>query len=174
MTILLTPRLRLEPITEAHFEGMHRMNSRPEVMRHISGMPETPEQTRASIERVKTRWADWGFSWWALIERDSGELVGAGGVQYLGHEPGNPLELGWRLHPDHWGKGYASEAARVMAQYAFDQLDAPLVCAVRHPDNAASARVMERLGMSYQGIETWYGTDTAVYRVTREEWERQP
>jgi RimJ/RimL family protein N-acetyltransferase len=54
--------------------------------------------------------------------------------------------------------------------FAFDDLKAPLLCAVCHPDNAASARVMQRMGMRYRGLERWYDLD-AVYEITHEEWQ---
>lgn len=170
MTILLTPRLRLEPFCDAHLDGLNELNSDPEVMRYISGRPETREETQVSIERVKARWAEWGYSWWSFIERDTGLIVGAGCVQHLGKDKALPHELGWRLRQDRWGQGLASEAARRMTLHAFDDLKAPQLVAVCDPDNHASAQVMKRLGMGYRGVETWYERDCAVYGFTVEEW----
>jgi RimJ/RimL family protein N-acetyltransferase len=170
MTVLATPRLRLEPVADAHFDELLAMNSMPEVMRYITGKPDSPEDTQAMIERVKARWAEDGFSWWSMFELASGRLIGACGVMYLGRDPANPLELGWRLRPEAWGQGFASEAAARIAQFAFDDLDAPLVCAICHPDNLASSRVMERLGMHYRGEELWYDRNVAVYQMTRAQW----
>jgi len=170
MTILTTDRLRLEPFDERHLDGLHAMNRLPEVMRFISGQPETLEQTRAAIDAVKERWAQYGFSWWAFVERGSGRVVGAGCIQYLGRDPANPHEIGWRLVPDKWGQGYASEAARTMAAWAFETLEAPLLCAVCKPANLNSARVMQPLGMRYRGEESWYDSPHAVYEMTRAEW----
>ena len=170
MTILTTARLRLEPFADAHLDGLNRMNSDPEVMRYLGGRPETRDETQAAIERVKARWSEWGYSWWSFLELDSGEIVGAGCIQHLGRDSANPLEVGWRLRRDRWGMGLASEAAQRMAAFAFDDLKAPLLCAACHPDNAASARVMQRMGMRYRGLERWYGLD-AVYEMTHEEWQ---
>ena len=170
MSILHTERLRLEPIDERHVEGLQAMNRLPEVMRFISGAPETPDETRASIVRIKERWALYGFSWWAFIERGTERLVGAGCIQYLGRDPANPHEIGWRLVPDKWGQGLASEAARAMAGWAFDTLHAPLLVAICHPENADSAKIMRRLGMRYRGLETWNDRPHAVYEISREEW----
>jgi RimJ/RimL family protein N-acetyltransferase len=170
MTVLTTPRLRLEPITDAHFDGLQAMNSDPEVMRYITGHPETPEETRQVIERVKGRWRDFGYSWWSFIELSTGQLVGAGCIQHLGHDRANPFEIGWRLRTDRRGQGLASEAARIMAAYAFDTLRAPLLCAICDPGNRNSSRVMERLGMRYKGLETWNERTVSVYEVTQEEW----
>jgi len=170
MTILTTERLRLEPIVDAHLDGLQAINSDAEVMRYLSGKPESREQTQLMIDRVKERWAAWGYSWWSFFERESGQLIGAGCIQHLGRDPVLPHEIGWRLRRDHWHLGLASEAAQEMARFAFDQLRAPQLCAVCHPDNQASARVMQRLGMAYRGIERWYEMDCAVYGMTRSDW----
>jgi RimJ/RimL family protein N-acetyltransferase len=170
MTILETPRLRLVPITDDHLDGLHAMNSEPEVMRYLTGRPETREETQAMIGRVKARWAEWGFSWFSLFDKASGDLVGAAGVQYLGLDSANPHEIGWRLRRDSWGKGLASEAAQRIAAFTFEDLQAPLMCSVCHPENKPSARVMERLGMRYTGQETWYDMTTSRYDITRSEW----
>ena len=171
MTILTTARLRLEPIDGHHFDGLHAMNRQLEVMRFISGAPEAPEETRRMIDVVKGRWAEYGFSWWAFIEQDTGMLVGAGCIQYLERNRANPHEIGWRLVPQRWGQGLASEAAQAMAAFAFESLDAPTLVAVCLPDNTASARVMERLGLRYRGLETWYERPHATWEMTRADWD---
>jgi RimJ/RimL family protein N-acetyltransferase len=183
VTILHTPRLRLEPFADHHLDGLQAMNQRPEVMRYMSGQPETREQTAAVIARVQRCWAAWGTSWWAFVEPATGRVAGAGCIQYARHEAtapadlaqllGNPLEIGWRLHPDFWRQGLASEAAARMAAYAFDTLAAPELIAVRHPDNAASERIMQRLGMQHRGLETWYGLPLATHVISREDWVRR-
>jgi len=176
MTLLTTQRLRFEPLSDAHFDGFHAMNSDPEVMRYLSGRPETPDETRAVIERVKARWADTGYSWWALLSRESGELVGAAALQNLRREmqplPDRdcPLEIGWRLRREHWGKGYASEAAFAIGDHAFDTLSPPEILAVCNPANTASSGVMRRIGMRDRGVQRWYGMAQTTYGATAEEW----
>jgi len=174
MTILSTERLRLEPIDDHHFDGLQAMNRQPEVMRFITGASETPEQTRRMIDLVKGRWAHHGFSWWAFIERETDRLVGAGCIQHLGRDPANPHEIGWRLVPDKWGRGLALEAAQAMAGWAFEALEAPLLVAVCLPENANSARVMQKLGMRYRGEETWYERPHATWEITRQAWQERP
>ena len=173
MTILTTSRLRLVPCTDEHFEGLHDMNRDPEVMRYISGKAETPEGTHQFIERVKARWADWGYSWWSFFELETGQIVGAGAIQHLGRDKANPIEIGWRLRRDRWGRGYASEAAQAMAGFAFDTLKVPLLTAICQPANTASSHVMEKLGMHYRGVEHWYDMDCSVYVMTQQEWAAQ-
>jgi RimJ/RimL family protein N-acetyltransferase len=177
MTLLTTSRLRLEPFTEGHLAGLNKMNSDPEVMRYLSsGRPETLEETRAIIERVAKRWKEIGYSWWALIERETEELIGAGAVQNLRRESTSvpelacPLEIGWRLRRDRWGQGLATEAARAMGDFAFGELKARELLAVCDPANTASANVMKRLGMQELGIQRWYGKDLLTYRIEAEQW----
>ena len=170
MTILHSARLRFEPMSDAHYDGLRVLNGDPEVMRYISGQPETPEDTRASIARVQARWDTLGYSWWSLIEEHSGQLVGAGCIQHLGHDPANAHEIGWRLRPDRWGRGYAIEAAERMARFAFDALEAPLLCAICDPANTRSSRVMHKLGMALRGEEVWHGQPVLVYQIDRAAW----
>ena len=134
MTVLLTKRLRLEPFGAQHLEGLHEMTQRPEVMRFLGGQPETREQTAAGIARVQRSWTALGTSWWAFIELERGRVAGAGCIQYLRRDAdipadlevlrSNPLEIGWRLHPDFWRQGLASEAAASMSAFAFETLAA--------------------------------------------------
>jgi RimJ/RimL family protein N-acetyltransferase len=177
MTLLTTSRLRLEPFNEGHLAGLNAMNSDPEVMRYLSaGRPETLEETRAVIERVVTRWGEVGYSWWALIERETDELVGAGAIQNLRREAtlvpdlACPLEIGWRLRRDRWGRGLAVEAARAMGDFAFNALSARELLAVCDPANTASANVMKRLGMREIGIQRWYGKDLSTYHIGADQW----
>ena len=173
MTILTTQRLRLEPFNDTHLEGLFALNSDPQVMRYITGKPDTREDTVAGIERIKARWINLGYSWWSFIELATNEIIGAGCIQHLGQDTANPLEIGWRLRSDKWQQGFASEVAQKIAAFAFDTLAADLLCAVCDQENAASAHVMKKLGMHYRGIERWYEVDDAVYEITRKEWERR-
>jgi RimJ/RimL family protein N-acetyltransferase len=171
MTILTTKRLRLEPFNDSHLEGLHAINSDPKVMRYITGKPETIEYTVAAIDRVKARWAEWGFSWWSFIELETDEIIGCGAIQYLERSIANPLEIGWRLRPDKWHQGFAIEAARRMGSFAFETVGANILYSVCERENTNSARVMQRLGMIFRGVERWYEKDMNVYVITRGDWE---
>lgn len=174
MTQLLTPRLHLVPFQDDHLIGLNAMNSDIEVMRYLGGKAESLADTQAAIDRVKARWQQWGYSWWSFFERSTGELVGAGCIQRLNPEQTAPLEIGWRLRRDRWGQGLASEAARRMARFAFDQLMTPALVAVCAKDNLDSAQVMQRLGMHYRGIEPWHGEHAVYYDLSAEDWARSP
>lgn len=166
MTILHTARLRLEPVTEAHYGAMHAMNSDTEVMTYLNA-GQTEEHTRAAVARIMGRWAEWGYSWWALMRKDDDVMVGLACLQHIDGDKAQPHEIGWRLARAGWGKGYASEAAAAIVDHAFKVVGAPFVVAVAHPDNTASIKVMTRLGMRYTGMEKHYDLDCVVYRLDR-------
>ncbi|XXN66545.1 GNAT family N-acetyltransferase (plasmid) [Enterobacter ludwigii] len=170
---LETSRLQLEPFELAHFDGLRAMENDPEIMRYISnGVVKTPEETLATIERVTLRWQQYGFSWWAMREKASGDIVGAGCLQHLANQDGAPLEIGWRLNANHHGKGYATEAAQAIIQFAVEHIGAKYLVAVADPENAASQRVMQRLGMTYKAIEQHYDVPCVVYELYIAESER--
>ena len=176
MTVLTTPRLRLAPMTDDHLDGLNALNADPQVMRYISGKPETRDETMAVIQCVKARWLEPGYSWWTIFDRATDQVVGAGAIQNLRREAtplpdlGCPLEIGWRLRRDAQGRGLATEAAFAMGDFAFGTLHASELLAVCHPDNTASASVMARLGMHDQGLQHWYGKEMTTYRIDAAAW----
>ncbi len=163
---LETPRLKLEPYDDSHYEGLRVMDSDAGVMRYITGgIVKTPEETWEGIRRVQARWDKYNFSWWAIKEKSSGAIVGAACLQHLANVDGAPLEIGWRLVPEHNGKGYATEAAKAIVNYAAEQVGATYLVAVADPENIPSQRVMQRLGMTYKAIEQHYDVPCVVYEL---------
>lgn len=173
MTTLTTQRLHLQPFDHHHFDGLRKLHTTPEVMRYIRGRPETEDETIAVIDRVKAEWLTLGYSWWAFVDNSSGRLIGCGCIQNMERNLANPLEIGWRLSPDVWGQGYAIEAATAMADFAFNILASRALHAVCHLQNTDSEKMMQRLGMTYRGVERWYDTETTVYVMSRDEWQRR-
>ena len=170
MVVLETERLRLEPMDDRHFAGLYAMNSDPEVMRYITGRPDTEHDTRQMIERVKGFWRLWGYSWWTLVDRIGGAMIGAATLQHLDRDSTKPHEIGWRLLRRNWGRGYATEAARAIVAHAFGTLTVPRVTAVADPDNAASIAVMLRLGMRRVGPARHYGHACMLYELTLDDY----
>lgn len=161
-----TLRLKLEPFNDAHFEGLRVMDSDASVMRYITnGVVKTPEETWESIRKVQARWQKYAFSWWAIKEKSSSAIVGAACLQHLENVEGAPLEIGWRLIPEYNGKGYATEAAKAIIEYAAKQVGATYLVAVADPGNTPSHRVMQRLGMTYKAIEQHYEIPCVVYEL---------
>ena len=165
MITLLTSRLRLVPLADQHLAGLHAINGDSAVMTHIGGgAPLTLLESQLMITTVQQRWAEHGMSWWALLRRDDGAMVGAAALQPLEARAGAVPEIGWRLRRDCWGLGYATEAARAAIDHA-RQSGERRVVAVAYPRNLASIAVMRRLGMRSRGIETHYDTPCATFEL---------
>ncbi len=154
---IATARLQLEPFNDSHYQGLRAMDNDASVMRYINkGVVKTPEETMESIRRVQARWDKYGFSWW---------FIGAACLQHLANVEDAPLEIGWRLVPEQNGKGYATEAAKAIIDFAVTQAGATYLVAVADPDNIPSHRVMQRLGMTYKAKEQHYNEICVVYEL---------
>ena len=166
---LETERLVLRMFTAADFEAYAAMCGDPEVMRFIGdGQPLAPPMAWRSLATVIGHWSLRGYGLWAVTERASGVLVGRVGFWNPDGWPG--FELGWLLGRSHWGRGYATEAARAALAWAFTQLGQPHVISLIYPDNSASIRVATRLGERLADRIELMGKPVLLYRITRDEW----
>jgi RimJ/RimL family protein N-acetyltransferase len=162
--VLRTERLRLRPWTTQP-EDIARLTdlySRDEVSRWLGGPPSV------SPEELVARWAtvhelDERFGCWA-IEIADGTVAGTVLFKPLPNGVGE-VEVGWHLHPDSWGHGYATEAARAVIAQGFDA-GLPEVYAVVRPGNSASLAVCRRLGMAPLGrLRRWYDVELEAFRL---------
>lgn len=143
---LRTARLALVGPSEAHFESYVALYGDPVVMQHI-GPPMDRGEAWKLLARHAGHWMLRGYGGWLVQLKASGNVVGLVGLQF---PEGNPeLELGWVFHPQSWGQGYATEAARAALAYAFDAVGAPRVMARIAPANAGSIAVARKLGMRH-------------------------
>lgn len=170
MTILTTSRLRLEPCSEAHLNDLDILNSDIEVMRYITGTTVSLEDTKAHLHFVSELWKAYGFSSWSIFERSSNQFIGTAGVNHIEFNPNNPIEMGWRLLPALWGKGFATETADCILTFVFETIKLDYLYAICHQKNIKSANVMQRVGMHYRGIEPWYNLETLVYGMSKNEY----
>jgi [ribosomal protein S5]-alanine N-acetyltransferase len=162
---LETPRLHLRPFGAEDAPVAHEVYSDPEVMRYVATGP-LPDlaMTRRLLHDYTTHQEAYGYSFWAVLERASGRLIGDAGLY---RTPIGEVELGYTLGKAWWGRGYATEAAGAWLQAAFSRLEIPEVVALAEPANAASLRVLEKLGMTRDGERIAFGRPHAVYRATR-------
>ena len=120
-----------------------------DVMRYIGG-PYTEEQIARRLQREISNDREFGFQYWPIFLKADGAYVGACGLKPYKPEA-REYEIGFHLLPRFWGHGYASEAARAAIQFAFETLRATALYAGHHPDNAASRKLVERLGFHRLG-----------------------
>ena len=162
-----TERLVVRYLTDDDAPALYDMHRHDAVMRWLDKTLSTgPADELARLARWRTFEHD-GFGFFAITLRGSGELVG---VQVFKEFDDLPhIDLGWRLHPDHQGKGYATEAARGAIAYGFGELGLDEVAATTLPDNVRSRAVMERLGMTYAGEVVHAGLPHVLYLLRREQ-----
>jgi ribosomal-protein-alanine N-acetyltransferase len=166
--MLATDRLMLRPLEPADAPDYAAMRFHPAVARWLPPQPADPlEAVRSTIERFAADWRQRGYAPWGIFRE--GRLIGHGGLNYVLQF--EQVEVLWALHPDAWGKGYATETARAALAYGFDTLGLDLIFAMTLPDSHASQAVMKRLGLTYRRqVEykdfkdvVWFDTDRRTW-----------
>ena len=155
MTTLKTDRLILRPWRDADFEPFAAMSADPAVMETLMG-PLTREKSDAVATRLKSQIERDGFGFWAMELPGIAPFIGFTGIRvvdfaapFVPPPPARIVEIGWRLAHEHWGKGYASEAARAALAHGFGPLGLDEIVALTAQTNARSRAVMTRLGMTH-------------------------
>lgn len=150
----LTPRLRLRGWRETDRAPFAAQNADPEAMRFLGG-PMTRETSDAYLDRTLRHWAEDGCGKWVVELRETGQFVGAVGLQRMRFDLPFPhrsgTEIAWRMGRAFWGRGFATEAARAAVEFGFQDRALAEILALTVPDNRASRAVMERLGMGFAG-----------------------
>jgi ribosomal-protein-alanine N-acetyltransferase len=145
--VLETERLVLAPWQQSDWTAFAPIARDPEVMRYITGgVPWTDDEIRAFVNRQIKLYSERAFCRWKLLEKPAGELIGFCGVGFWRDHP-DP-EIGWWLARGAWGRGLATEAARAALRDAFERVGLKRIVSVAMLGNAASRRIMEKLGLT--------------------------
>jgi RimJ/RimL family protein N-acetyltransferase len=116
------------------------------VYRYLRGRPLTRDETAADMARWERHWAEHGFGLLAIDDRETGALIGRSGLAYHKVWPTDP-EVGWKIDPARWGQGLATEAGAACIRWGFGELGFERLVSICLPGNAASRRVMAKLGL---------------------------
>jgi len=146
------PRLILRPWREADLNPLFAINGDPESMRHFPA-PLTRAESDAWAERMQTHIETHGWGFWVAEERGGAPFVGVVGLMHIPWTARftPAVEVGWRIAAAHRRRGFAFEAARMAIEFGLGTLGLPDIVAFTVPGNAASWRLMERLGMARAG-----------------------
>jgi RimJ/RimL family protein N-acetyltransferase len=152
---LETERLILRKLEDSGAERMFLLDSNPEVMKYI-GIPTLSklEESEKVIQIIQQQYQDKGLGRLAVIEKESGLLIGWSGLKlYTGEINGyqNFYELGYRFLPESWGKGFAFESAIASVKFGFNDLNTEIIYAYAHKENAASHKVLNKSGFEKTG-----------------------
>jgi RimJ/RimL family protein N-acetyltransferase len=176
---LVTARLVLRSLRPGDEEDVYAYRSDPDVVRYIPGDPKTREQVADMVaERATAGRVDEKSPILTLAVELDGRVVGDVLVHLDGLDghDGRQAEIGWVFSPDVRKNGYATEAARAITELAFTEVGVHRVWAQLEPENTASARICERLGMRREALfeqASWFKgrwTDLAVYAIRADEW----
>jgi [ribosomal protein S5]-alanine N-acetyltransferase len=159
---LETERFVIRPLREDDAEAMHEVWSDPETMLFPPSAPSASlDETRGRVRRHIERQREFGLSLWAVEERESGDVVGVCGLFPVGGT-GPDVEVAYHISRRHWNRGVATESARACVEAGL-AAGLPEILAFAFPENAASLRVMEKIGMRPYGRVRLYGTELVRY-----------
>jgi RimJ/RimL family protein N-acetyltransferase len=177
--ILETSRLTLRDWRANDWPVFWEVTNTPAVMRWLGGVQDAAGRAVGEA-RIESYRADHGHTFWVVERRDDGALLGFCGLK-RSNQAGGPqgmMEVGWRLHKDAWGQGYAKEAAAASLDLAFDRFGADVVIALTVPGNTASWALMLRLGMERREELDFASPDfdpadplIIVHAITKGEWQ---
>jgi [ribosomal protein S5]-alanine N-acetyltransferase len=146
--ILQTPRLTLRRFTQADAPLIQLLNSNPEVLKYLDEPPlETVEQALHILNTIILPQYKNNLGRWAIHLKTTNEFIGWCGLKYRAEL--DEIDIGYRLVQQHWGNGYAFEAAKHSVEYAFKHLHLKTIVGRAHIDNLASLKILEELGMQF-------------------------
>jgi RimJ/RimL family protein N-acetyltransferase len=181
---IATERLRLTHVVAEDADGLAAVFADRAVWEFPYGRGMGREWTGRFVRAAVTHWESFGFGLWVVKTLRDHMVIGYLGLsmpaflsELVPAERMPAVEIGWRLHPEHWGQGYAAEGAHAALQEA--TLELSEVCSAPQSLNPRSARVAQRIGMEYERTATLAATDARgavdvdLYWITRRQWTAQ-
>lgn len=182
--IAQTERLVLRREAPGDLEFWLEHLNTPEVTAYLGG-PRTPEEIAQKFEKIARSWEEHGFSFMMVTLKSSGALIGTSGIGLIDVE-GAPdalrgaVQIGWTLRADHWGQGYAHEAAQAAMAFAFEKRGVETLYSQTSGSNRPSWRLMEKLGMQRRADLDYddpkypaADNPTIIYAIERAAWRAQ-
>jgi RimJ/RimL family protein N-acetyltransferase len=163
---LVTERLRLRPLGAGDVDDLVALHAEPEVERFMG--PLGREQAIARLELAEREWNEREHGLMAILDREDGRFIGRAGLKYWPHF--DEIEVGWVLHPDSWGNGYATEAGSACLSWGFRDFAVDYITAMIQPENARSLAVASRLGLQPLRADHLGEIEVIVNAVRREDW----
>ena len=164
---LQTDRLILRPFRQDDLDRLSELMANPGFMRFSTGLY-SREQTATFLDKI-LGWEEKGIpSLLAVILPETGKLLGYCGFYHP--EGFDDTEIGYRLDPEFWNRGFATEAARAVRDFGFREWKLDRLISLIHPENIPSRRVAEKNGMTLERETTFKGFPTQVFAITREKW----
>ncbi len=157
-----TQRLRLRPFNLEDSVPLHKILEVEGILLYFP-TSDPPDQERVAklVQRQIDHWDEHGYGWWAVEAMDNNQLIGWNGLQYLPET--DEIEIGFLLAKPYWGTGLATEGALVGINYGFNALKIPTIIGIVHPENFASQRVLEKIGLVFSEEAEYFGMECKKY-----------
>jgi RimJ/RimL family protein N-acetyltransferase len=176
VVILETKRLQLRVPQASDLPDLIALRTDIDVMSCIGGFGEDfgsgkiqpIEQIKLQLDLTQAYYDRYGLGFFCAFEKTSHQFVGQAGLFHVGFDTSQPkIELAYRLHKAYWGKGYATELVRALIDWGLNVKKLPSIMAAAHPGNQRSIRVLEKSGMTYDGIIDFRGHRLPGYSINR-------
>jgi [ribosomal protein S5]-alanine N-acetyltransferase len=169
-TMLDTERTLLRRLSARDLDALSAIYADAEVRRYFPDGPLDREQTGAEIAwfvRARRRYPDYGL--WAIIERESGALIGRAGLLRWTIDGRREIEIAYLLAKQYWRRGLGREIASALVRHGFDRLQLLRLIALIHPDNVASIRTAETAGLAFERTVEFDDGTASLYAAHRDE-----
>lgn len=162
---LETPRLVLRTMQPTDLDGLQMIFGDPIVMDAFNEQPFVKEQTQRWMQRNLSHQDQHGYGLFSVILKSENLLIGDCGLEHMEVEGEQETELGYDFRSDYWNKGYATEAAGAVRDFAFNTLKLPGLISLVRKGNHASRRVAEKIGMQLKEETARYNTSYWVFSI---------
>ncbi|MGA9997820.1 MAG: GNAT family N-acetyltransferase [Pyrinomonadaceae bacterium] len=160
-----TSRLTLRMFRPDDLDDLYSLFSDPDVVRYVgTGETASRAETETALQGIMNHWERHGFGRWAILDRHSQKFIGYGGLRMLIDTP----EVVYHLAKAYWGMGLATEMATASLRFGFQEKNFERIVAIAKPENLASVRVMQKIGMSYERHTSYYNFPVIQYSILRE------
>ena len=161
---IYTDRLILRQFKEEDYETYYNILNQEQVSVWLGDRKRKTKQDIINIlENYERSWNKNNFGVFAVIEKESQQLIGHCGIRILGRSL--DIELLYAFDPSFWGKGYATESANAVAKWAREELKLNGLVAIVYSDNEKSCNVLEKVGFRYKGIQNYFGSKLSLYEI---------
>ncbi|XGW00107.1 MAG: GNAT family N-acetyltransferase [Leptolyngbya sp. BL-A-14] len=160
-----TDRLILREFQRKDLQELAPILADPKVMKFSPTGVSSVEQVRERIEGFIACYNEFGFGKWAVILKQTNQLLGYCGIAVDQIDGNEEKELGYRLNSRYWGQGLATEASSAAVKYGFEQFNLPYILGLVERANVASVRVLEKIGMQHQRTTVFHEIEMELYRI---------
>jgi ribosomal-protein-alanine N-acetyltransferase len=167
---LTTERLLLSRLRADEFDEYLAFYLDKQATATLGGV-KNADWVRQWLDRQLQHWEQHGFGWWTMRDRATGAFVGRGGLRYATIEGQDEVELGYGQFPQFWGQGLAAEMSREALHLGFDVLGLDSIVSFTLPTNLRSRRVMEKVGLRFEGDTVWADLPHVLYRLNRNDFQ---